>query len=88
MKVSNSDGMLFNLDDYGTKDDEWKTHWKDMPEFIQEDNKPIQQITVSFSSYDDVKKFAELLGMNVSRRTDSTWFPHRPLEKYRVGYGK
>lgn len=69
------------------KKESWKEEWIDMPEFIQENQKPIQQIKVSFASYEDVKKFAELLGMNVSPKTNSTWFPHRPHRKYTEGYG-
>lgn len=69
------------------EENDWQKEWKDMPEFIQEDQKPIQQITVSFASFEDVKKFAELLGMNVTAKTNSTWFPHRPHRKYTMGYG-
>jgi hypothetical protein len=54
---------------------EWKKEWKNMPEFISEDRKPVQQIIVSFKTYEDVKKFGELLGLSVSKRTVSTWFP-------------
>jgi len=68
-------------------ENEWEKEWKDMPEFVQEDQKPMQQIVVSFASFEDVKQFAELLGMKVTRKTNSTWFPHRPHGKYNMGYG-
>ena len=64
----------------------WEDEWDDMPEYISLDKSPIQQITVSFASFDDVKAFAMLLGMNVSELTNSTWYPHRPHTKYKVGY--
>ena len=76
-----------NLFDIEEQEPDWKKEWKDMPEFIQEDQKPIQQIIVSFASFDDVQKFADLLGMNVTTKTKSTWFPHRPHRKYTMGYG-
>ena len=64
----------------------WEDEWDDMPEYISLNKKPVQQIKVSFATYEDVQAFAELLGMNVSEKTDSTWFPHRPHTKYKVGY--
>lgn len=56
---------------------DWKEEWKNMPEFISENKKPIQQIKVSFLSYDDVKEFAKRLGITVTEKTNSTWFPAR-----------
>ena len=64
----------------------WQDEWVDMPEYISLNKKPVQQITVSFASYADVERFAVLLGMNVSEFTNSTWYPHRPHTKYKVGY--
>lgn len=51
--------------------------WVDMPEFLSEDRRPIQQIIVSFNSYDDVKKFANLIGIEVTPKTKSTYYPPR-----------
>lgn len=68
------------------KQSSWEDEWQDMPEYISEDQSPVQQIIVSFASYADVQAFAELLGMTVSPKTNSTWFPHRPHTKYKVGY--
>lgn len=56
-------------------ENEWQKEWKDMPEFIAENKKPSQQIIVSFKSYDDVKEFAKRLGIKVTPKTNSTWFP-------------
>mgnify|MGYP000026268054 CR=1 FL=1 len=67
-------------------ENEWQKEWKDMPEFVQENQKPVQQSMLCIASYDDVKKFAELLGMRVSPKTVSTWCPHRPLKKNPKGY--
>jgi hypothetical protein len=56
-------------------ENEWEKEWKDMPEFISENKKPSQQIIVSFKSYEDVKEFAKRLGITVTPKTNSTWFP-------------
>jgi hypothetical protein len=65
------------FDDY---ENEWQKEWKDMPEFVTENKKPFQQITVSFKSYDDVKEFAKRLEVQVTPKTDSFWFPLKEKE--------
>jgi hypothetical protein len=77
------ENTLFNLDEYESG---WLAEWHNIPEFIQENQRPLQQITVSFATYEDVKEFANLIGMNVTPKTKSTWFPHRPHRKYTKGY--
>ncbi len=67
--------FLFEVDEH------WKEHWNDMPEFHQEDLQPVQQIIVSFEKYEDVKKFAELLGQNVTENTKSMWYPEQDRDK-------
>ena len=61
-------------------ENEWEKEWKDMPEFISENKKPSQQISVSFKSFEDVKEFAKLLGLNVTPKTDALWFPMKVKE--------
>ncbi len=65
-------------------ENEWQKEWKDMPEFVAENKKPCQQITVSFRSYDDVREFAKRLGLKVTPNTNSTWFPNREHDKGEV----
>ena len=48
--------------------------WKDMPEFVQEDNF-YQQIKVTFFSESDVKKFAKLIGQEITPKTTYLHFP-------------
>ncbi len=57
--------------------EEWKQEWLDMPEFIQEDKEPIQRIVLNFEFYEDVKKFSELIGQNITPRTNSLWYPRQ-----------
>tara|TARA_R110002051_G_C8370886_1_gene443507 strand:- start:140 stop:397 length:258 start_codon:yes stop_codon:yes gene_type:complete len=61
-------------------ENKWEKEWKDMPEFISENKKPSQQISVSFKSFEDVKEFAKLLGLNVTPKTDALWFPMKVKE--------
>ena len=56
-------------------DEDWKKEWQDMPEFIQEDLTPHQQIIVSFESDKDVKDFGLLLNQKLTYKTKSIWFP-------------
>jgi len=53
----------------------WRNEWQDMPEFVQENLEPAQQIIVSFEKYEDVEKFAELIGQSLTENTKSIWFP-------------
>lgn len=63
---------LFSDDDAPT---DWQRHWAGMPEYLMGNTEPAQKITVSFALHADVKRFCELLGIKVSARTDSIWFP-------------
>jgi negative regulator of genetic competence, sporulation and motility len=69
MKQENQTSLF---DDF---ENEWQKEWKDMPEFISDDKKPVQQIIVSFRTHADVVEFAKRLGITVTAKTNSTWFP-------------
>ena len=53
----------------------WEKEWKGMPEFIRFDERPYQQIIISFKTKDAVKKFAELIGQTITDKTDALWYP-------------
>lgn len=65
---------LFSSDDAPLN---WEMLWRGMPEFKMGNTEAIQKITVSFSSYDDVKRFSKLLGLNVTNKTDFVWWPQK-----------
>lgn len=69
---------LFELEE---QESDWKKEWKDMPEFVQINKEPFQKIVISFETYNDVLKFAELLGCSVTKKTKSIWFPLKNKEK-------
>ena len=53
----------------------WETEWKDMPEFVQENLKPAQSITIHFEDEADLKEFSELVNQSITSNTKSIWFP-------------
>lgn len=56
---------------------DWRETWGGMPEFEMEDARPQYKISVNFMTYDDVKEFAEKLGIKVTKKTDSTFYPQQ-----------
>lgn len=52
-------------------------HWQNMPEFNQADKTATRQIIVSFDNEDSVRLFAERLGITVTAKTKSIWYPAR-----------
>jgi hypothetical protein len=72
--------QLTMLDEFGVEEN-WKEHWVGMPEYVQKDETPHQQIIVSFRSEQDVKDFAQLIGQKLTYKTKSVWFPPYKLEK-------
>lgn len=64
--------LLFeNIDELSS----FAEHWKDMPEFTQNDQMPVHQIIISFQDMSDIKKFSELLNQKCTYKTKSAWFP-------------
>ena len=54
---------------------EWEKEWQDMPEFKMGNTEPSNKITISFKTFEDVKKFGELIGQKLTPKTNSIWFP-------------
>lgn len=67
------DGFLDEV--HEAEDDDWREHWQDMPEFIQEDNKTHKTIYVHFRNEEDYQEFAQLIGQTLSKKTKSIWHP-------------
>lgn len=55
----------------------WEKEWWGMPEFIMGNTEPKRKITVSFATDEDVEEFSKRLGVKVSTKTDSIWFPNQ-----------
>ena len=55
--------------------EEWKQHWKDMPEFVNEENQPYKMIRVRFRTEEDYKEFSKMIDQPLSPKTKSIWHP-------------
>ena len=53
--------------------------WKGMPEFEQKDLSAFQSIHIHFKTQEDINKFAELIGQEVTPKTRALWFPKAEL---------
>lgn len=55
--------------------------WSDMPEFVYEGReKDVKKLIVHFASWEDVNKFALLIGQKIGENTSYIWFP--PVERF------
>jgi len=77
MKNKDTLQSFFDLEDFS----KWKKEWIGMPEYIQDDLEPIQQIIISFATSEDVQEFAELINRKLTSKTKSIWFPEIDNEK-------
>ena len=53
----------------------WRKYWKQMPDYVQDDNPPFIQITIRFGSEADVDSFSKLISQNITDKTKSIWHP-------------
>lgn len=56
----------------------WKKEWVDMPEFVQEKQKPHAQIVFRFENEEDLQEFAKMIGQKLTNKTKSSWHPFKP----------
>ncbi len=62
-------------------DEDWRSHWIDMPEYVQEEDKEFSKLTVRFDNEDDLMEFAALINQKLTNKTKSIWFPERQKKK-------
>lgn len=80
--------MNFHDDNSDDGDDfDWQAHWRDMPEFVQEDLWAKRTIKIHFRSDEDVQRFAALIGQTITPKQKSLWFPEAaPRRKAHLRY--
>jgi hypothetical protein len=61
----------------------WEEHWKQMPEFVQEDLEPWATVYVHFERREDMEAFAKLVGQRVDLSTKSIWYPEANIDSYK-----
>jgi hypothetical protein len=49
--------------------------WKNMPEFVQEKQKPYAKIIVRFETKEDLEEFSKLIKQKLTQKTKSIWHP-------------
>ena len=55
--------------------------WEDMPEYIQDNMEGVKSITVRFESIEDMNKFSELIGINITMQTKGVYWPKKESKK-------
>ena len=63
------------------KVDNYEEHWKEMPEFHQENTMPFQSVKLHFRNAEDRDKFAKATRQTITDKTKSVWFPKYDREK-------
>jgi hypothetical protein len=58
----------------------WREEWQGMPEFEQKNLLPEYSVRVNFASYEDLQKFASMVGQTISIKTQSVWYPKQERE--------
>ena len=54
---------------------DWQEHWKDMPEFVQGQQRPFAELIIRFRSQEDLDDFAKRIGQRLNRKSQCTWHP-------------
>jgi hypothetical protein len=67
----NNQGTLFDIEP------DWRESWWGMPDLTVGDARPSRKITVSFMCDEDVKEFAQKLGIRTTSETNSIWYPEQ-----------
>lgn len=76
MAKETTEQSLFDISEIQEK---WEGEWAGMPEFVQEDLQPFQQIIVSFEKRADMDAFAKLVNQKLTYKTKSIWYPAADL---------
>ena len=64
-----------------TKVEEWKEHWKDMPEYVSEKQKVFAKVIFKFDK-NDLEIAKEMFNQNITYKTTSVWYPKLEIGKY------
>jgi hypothetical protein len=75
-KTRSSDAaLLFEIDP------DWRSEWWGMPEFTMGDATPQYRITMNFMTKEDLLEFAKKVGLSLSVKSDTAWFPQQKLDE-------
>jgi hypothetical protein len=62
----------------------WRTHWIDMPEYLQENDNTFRAVDMYFRTKKHYDDFAKRINLDLSDLTNSTWYPKRDIVKNRT----
>lgn len=75
-KTSKADTTLdVDVTDDTDVNSRWKEHWKEMPEFVQEENPPFRTVHMKFRNENHYQEFAKRIGQDLTDKTKSIWYP-------------
>lgn len=63
-------------------EEDWRSEWRNMPEFVMDDLTSFRKITVHFACQEDVVKFAELIGQTITPKQKALWYPPKEPRRY------
>ena len=76
-KSTKSPALDVEVENVQTVDKEWKSHWKGMPSFIQEECESYKSVWVKIRTDKDLEKFAELTDNSFTEKTKFVHFPRK-----------
>lgn len=56
-------------------DEYWRKHWKNMPDFVQEEKKSFRSVVIRFRTESDYNEFSKLIEQELSIDSKSIWYP-------------
>ena len=59
----------------------WTEHWQGMPEFRQDNRKPMQTVMVHLATEDDRQQLQAVIGQTITPNTKYLWFPYPEVNR-------
>lgn len=72
--------MFFKNEDIREEKD-WEKEWKDMPEFVHNDLRPLRTLFVHFKDEQDIKEFSKIINQKITSQTKFIWYPKEDARK-------
>ena len=70
--AKNKEQLLFDFID---PREPWEIEWQNMPEYLQEDQKPYRTLYIHFTCKEDVEDFENKIGQKIYPVEKSYWHP-------------
>jgi len=60
---------------------DWKSEWKDMPDYSQGDKKAVKRVVINFETVEDMEEFNKITGLSVTMKTKGVFYPQKEYKK-------